>query len=125
LGKSKETIKIDDMKYKYHIFILTTVTFTREMDRLQESGYEVCGNVFFEPGQKGMQDTIYIPVRIKTDKSGEEPACTLNYGMSKRFYAACAAMQGILATDPRHLDYDEIAEMAYACADALLYKEKV
>ena len=70
------------------------------------------------------------------DKLGQEPAfatsallgageAVFQEGMSKRFYAACAAMQGILSgqqlqTLPNDL---EIVEMAYELADELLKQE--
>ena len=49
-------------------------------------------------------------------------------GMSKRFYAACAAMQGIVSTlthGPEIAEYDNefIAEASYKLADELLKQE--
>lgn len=60
-----------------------------------------------------------------------------NKGMSKRFYAACAAMQGLLANEgliialskeyPKGADYSKIRRhytiMAYEYADELLKQE--
>ena len=43
-------------------------------------------------------------------------------GMSKRFYAACAAMQGFISSGYEE-SADVIAEMAYLFADALLKQE--
>ena len=48
-------------------------------------------------------------------------------GMSKRFYAACAAMQGLLSNpypDIIWLDNKVICEMAYMFADKLLTQEE-
>lgn len=64
----------------------------------------------------------------------------VEYGMSKRFYAACAAMQGILAGDSNTLtcttkddvlsahktysyDYSKIVKNAFKLADELLKQE--
>jgi hypothetical protein len=49
-------------------------------------------------------------------------------GMSKRFYAACAAMQGILSgmtstTNPEELNYYGIVNESYELADELLKQE--
>ena len=66
------------------------------------------------------------------EKLGQDPAFPKQgvhsdiYGMSKRFYAACIAMQGILANShiTTGLGYKEgIAESAFKMADALLKKE--
>ena len=51
-------------------------------------------------------------------------------GMSKRFYAACAAMQGIAATlsDTQEIEEDlaeQIAKESYTLADALLKYENL
>ena len=46
-----------------------------------------------------------------------------HYGMSTRFYAACCAMQGLLANPSNELlrlNADEIATMSLAHADELL-----
>lgn len=53
-------------------------------------------------------------------------------GMSKRFYAACAAMQGILSNSNTELDstksfgnkYENLVKSAYIFADELLKQEK-
>ena len=44
------------------------------------------------------------------------------FGMSKRFYAACAAMQGILSNNPPS-DDKTLVKQAYAIADELLKQE--
>ena len=68
---------------------------------------------------------------------GQEPAFpkdsfTNQYqiGMSRRFYAACAAMQGILAANPKNTWGNSetpvptyVAELAYEFADELLKQE--
>lgn len=71
-------------------------------------------------------------------KLGNEPAFPVRYsssGMSKRFYAACAAMQGLLANELYMKDatkysvenrlnlIPEIIKNAYFCADELLKQE--
>ena len=85
-----------------------------------------------------------------SNKLGQEPAFpnenTMDcqppycYGMSKRFYAACAAMQGILAGDSNTLtcttkddvlsahktysyDHSKIVKNAFKLADELLKQE--
>lgn len=72
-------------------------------------------------------------------KLGQEPAFPVNtefesngcrglnqspYGMSKRFYAACAAMQGIFANTNHKYTIGQIAEMAFVAADELLKQEQ-
>ena len=60
---------------------------------------------------------------------GQHPAFANNNfnGMSKRFYAACAAMQGLLANksmiDNHNLDMERIANYAFMQADELLKQE--
>lgn len=82
-----------------------------------------------------------------TEKLGQEPAFPMAFkesfeaqlnstqqpwGMSKRFYAACAAMQGILAANPKDTwgninmpvpSY--VAELSYIFADELLKQENL
>ena len=58
-------------------------------------------------------------------KLGQEPAFSNEYhqGISARFYAACCAMQGLLANPSNELlrlNADEIATMSLAHADELL-----
>lgn len=81
-------------------------------------------------------------MKTAEEKLGQEPAFPLpsgvevNYnengvivdtanGMSKRFYAACAAMQGLLANTNIAVTYEPewTIEFAYACADELLKQE--
>lgn len=73
---------------------------------------------------------------MENEKLGQEPAFSCTYemridgksklcyheGMSKRFYAACAAMQGILASDVKDKP-SEIVRGAYLIADELLKQE--
>lgn len=47
-------------------------------------------------------------------------------GMSKRFYAACAALTGIMAnsnSDFIRMNFETAVEHAYRCADELLKQE--
>ena len=80
---------------------------------------------------------------MNKEKIGQEPAFSAfqgemhstQIGMSKRFYAACAAMQGMLSSDiimntvvdiktKTLKGFDEIvAQMAYEFADELLKQE--
>ena len=79
---------------------------------------------------------------MKEDKLGQEPAFATSAalsanedlyqsGMSKRFYAACAAMQGFIAmgstnpNDIRKPDYKNIIIESYAFADELLKRENL
>jgi hypothetical protein len=74
----------------------------------------------------------------KMDKLGQEPAfpvIDVSDGMSKRFYAACAAMQGIVSNnnlfedcmkDAKQMNRSterEIAIFAYSLVDELLKRE--
>ena len=54
----------------------------------------------------------------------QDPYC---YGMSKRFYAACAAMQGIAAMHSTKSDIDNewICKTAFNMADELLKQENL
>lgn len=55
----------------------------------------------------------------------QDPYC---YGMSKRFYAACAAMQGIMAnsnSEMINLDAIGVARIAFEYADELLKQENL
>lgn len=67
---------------------------------------------------------------------GNPPCRTRIYhhsmGMSKRFYAACAAMQGILSANPKdtwgNIDLpvpQYIAELSYSFADEILKQEEI
>jgi hypothetical protein len=63
------------------------------------------------------------------NKLGQEPAFAKEtlpiygqIGMSKRFYAACAAMQGILANN-RFLTTEQLIRASYECTDELLKQE--
>lgn len=74
-----------------------------------------------------------------TEKLGQEPAFplpmevidrmpTLNInplGISKRFYAACAAMQGILAGNVDIPVPNYVAELSYKFADEILKQENL
>ena len=81
---------------------------------------------------------------MENQKLGQEPAfpnentefcqAPYCYGMSKRFYAACAAMQGILAnqngeyaviggTNQRYVEH--LISQSYQFADELLKQEKL
>ncbi len=60
--------------------------------------------------------------------TGVEPNTHFQEGISKRFYAACAAMQGIIASGStiegkRNLGPDTIIPLAYDFADELLKQE--
>ena len=80
---------------------------------------------------------------MKAEKLGKEPAFPASHeqfetiptykGMSKRFYAACAAMQGMLAHSTRyhcrpedsHLTWKQgLIKEAYELADELLRQEE-
>ena len=47
----------------------------------------------------------------------------VEYGMSKRFYAACAAMQAILSNPSHDGGYNNLAVAAFRIADQLLEQE--
>ena len=69
-------------------------------------------------------------------KLGQEPAFATSAdlggeaiyqeGMSKRFYAACAAMQGLLSNSQNlEIQNTEVVNKAYAIADELLKQENL
>ena len=84
---------------------------------------------------------------MSNDKLGQEPSFPIDenymgnygpstntyFGVSKRFYAACAAMQGFLSGFSEELkvnggyvartDFKDIAEWSYQMADELLKQE--
>ena len=75
---------------------------------------------------------------MENNKLGQKPAFAcitsgsesyLQEGMSKRFYAACAAMQGILSSsDLNNLQYSfekVIPKLAFMYADELLKQENL
>ena len=79
---------------------------------------------------------------MENQKLGQEPAFSCTYemkisgqnrlyyhdGMSKRFYAACAAMQGIMAnsnSEMINLDAIGVARIAFEYADELLKQENL
>ena len=78
---------------------------------------------------------------MENQKLGQEPAFACTYemrisgqnklcyheGMSKRFYAACAAMQGIAAMHSTKSDIDNewICKTAFNMADELLKQENL
>ena len=72
------------------------------------------------------------------EKLGNEPAfatsellsgseCVYQLGMSKRFLAACYAMNGIMASSECGISYKPqmVAELAYSIADEMLREENV
>lgn len=78
--------------------------------------------------------------KMEKEKLGSEPAfpertyeidAQDNYvpydehGMSKRFYAACAAMQGLLSPEKVFINKKELIESAYEYADELLKQENL
>ena len=73
---------------------------------------------------------------MNKEKLGQEPAFPMDFeqrndyqlGMSKRFYAACAAMNGILSNEnvlngKTSNGPSGYARLAYRCADELLKQE--
>lgn len=73
----------------------------------------------------------------KKEKLGQERAFPIgsHYGMSRRFYAACAAMQGLLTGYSESLkvnggyiantDHEDIIKQSYELADELLIQESL
>jgi hypothetical protein len=69
---------------------------------------------------------------MTTTKKGQEPAFpkTSNInpqeGMNKRFYAACAAMQGLASREDRNMvTIENDVKLAYEFADELLKQEEL
>lgn len=61
---------------------------------------------------------------VAFDKNGIFTHNDEDYGMSKRFYAACVAMQGMLSNEKDYgSSYFEIIERSYQLADELLKQE--
>lgn len=77
-------------------------------------------------GQEPAFAALAIDKSIKSDEQTTEHYLNGNSGMSKRFYAACAAMQGILASPNTIMtikNAKEYAEMSFDFADELLKQE--
>jgi hypothetical protein len=72
------------------------------------------------------QDPAFPPTREMQELS---PTCQgYHVGMNKRFYAACAAMQGLIASGHKDLNdewYARTIFMAYKFADELLKQENL
>ncbi len=70
------------------------------------------------------REASFIPTHVK----GGGESFKAQQGMSKRFYAACAAMQGILASyaglQIAHFPEGFIASESYKMADELLKQEE-
>jgi len=68
---------------------------------------------------------------MKSEKSGQDPAfpqTNVSNGMSKRFYAACAAMQGLLASGKYSEGFGHnpiLITKSFELADELLNKENL
>jgi hypothetical protein len=72
---------------------------------------------------KTMKDEKAFPAGTETEltqvvKNGQNPE-----GMNKRFYAACKAMQGILATASQQTN-EQVVMRAYRIADEMLKQEE-
>ena len=85
-------------------------------------------------GQDPIVPTVFRQIgenefRTATEKDLKDNFATFKNteGMSKRFYAACAAMQGLLSRDlPKEQDYyytEILIQKAYRYADELLKQE--
>lgn len=77
----------------------------------------------------GQEPAFQVPTNcsLKRDKNDNIINCPED-GMSKRFYAACAAMQGMLAnmyTGGNGYAYSETIDLAYKYADELLSQENL
>ena len=85
---------------------------------------------FFKENESGFGDTIVV-----YDSCGAKAFYPFEKGMSKRFYAACMAMQGILANsnwaESMRIkdDWDEykerVASASFEVADELLRQEEL
>lgn len=65
---------------------------------------------------------------MNTKKLGLEPAFSyahINPGMSKRYYTACMALQGILSNPKQDMSYLEAAKASFKMADVMLKQEKI
>ena len=85
-------------------------------------------------GQEPAFAALAIDKSIKSDEQTTEHSLNGNNGMSKRFYAACAAMQGILANQNgeygviggTNQQYTErLISQSYQFADELLKQENL
>jgi len=84
-------------------------------------------------GLNTLLDSIYQPIIDNTSNPPtgnlfeEMNTLSLNKGMSKRFYAACAAMQGIVSSNECGIAHnpETVVKWAYALADELLKQENL
>lgn len=75
---------------------------------------------FFKENENGYGDTIVV-----YDQFGAKAFYPFEKGMNKRFYAACAAMQGLLSDTNNHtVPFSKIAEDSLLMADELLKQEQ-
>ena len=68
------------------------------------------------------QEPAFAQTMLTSQELDQLKEGLLQFGMSKRFYAACAAMQGFISSGYEG-SADVIAEMAYLFADELLKQE--
>jgi hypothetical protein len=73
----------------------------------------------------GQEPAFADPMRSAEQSYNNQNPNNLSCGMSKRFYAACAAMQGILSDIQMNgrTDIDNVIKHSYRCADELLKQE--
>lgn len=68
---------------------------------------------------------------MSKEKLGQSPAfgyAHIDPGMDKRFYVACAAMQGLLSNPHPNLmttNHEDIVRLSYIFADEMLKQEKL
>lgn len=73
---------------------------------------------FFKENESGYGDTIVV-----YDQFGAKAFYPFEKGISKRFYAACAAMQGLCVGGASEKWIEATVKRAYQIADELLKQE--
>lgn len=81
------------------------------------------------------QESAFPEITYKYTVNGNYPKLMHYPGMSKRFYAACAAMQALITNFPKErmindgyialTEYSEIIKESYEFADELLKQENL
>ena len=89
---------------------------------------ETKGNLGNEPAFPNEKYSIKVPTgKFSYGEQEFKTEVVFHRGMSKRFFAACYAMNGIMANNECGISYKPqiVAELAYSIADEMLKQENL
>ncbi|MFW6273043.1 MAG: hypothetical protein ACOC2U_04625 [bacterium] len=113
--------------YKGNIFVVDSINDAASRYQLKDTDGWWWSNSMLEPVETIVKRKLGQEPAFAGSISASDGRDFYEEGMSKRFYAACAAMQGILASEkfllPNNKDYSYCAELSYKYADELLKQE--